>query len=104
VENKTKKRLVREILRLGKLGRSGAAPLQVNDGGRLDSLNVGTGPLEARGKQNPVLLGGFVAGANFLPAARAPVGLQDFLAEADGFWRDLDELVVGDEFDGLFET
>jgi len=49
-------------------------------------------------------LAGFLAGADFLPAAGAAVGLQDFLAEADGLWRDLHEFVVGDEFDGLLEA
>src|SRR5713226_7151526 len=47
---------------------------------------------------------GGLAGANFLPAARALVGLQNFLAESDGFRRDFHELVVGNEFDSLLET
>src|SRR6266481_3893196 len=48
-------------------------------------------------------LAGFLAGADFLPAAGAAVGLQDFFAEADGFGGDFDEFVIGDEFDGLLE-
>src|ERR1700685_4590889 len=51
-----------------------------------------------------VLLRRFQAGADFLPAARALVGLQNFLAQADGFRSDLDELIVGDEFDGLLQA
>src|SRR2546427_1187674 len=47
---------------------------------------------------------GGLAGADFLPAARALVGLQDFLAQANGFRRDFHELVVGNKFDGLLET
>ena len=52
-----------------------------------------------------VLLGlaGFLAGADFLPAAGAAVGLQNFFAEADGFWSDFHEFVVGDEFDRLLQ-
>src|ERR1700733_6008692 len=61
-------------------------------------------PILPQGSAVLALLRGFVAGANFLPAARPSVGLQDFLAEADGLWRDLDEFVVGDEFDGLLEA
>src|SRR5882762_1061608 len=49
-------------------------------------------------------LPGFLAGADFLPAAGATVGLQDFFAEADGFGRDFHEFVVGDEFDGLLQA
>src|SRR5882757_7792469 len=59
--------------------------------------NTGTGRL-------PVLLGGFLGGADFLPAAGAFAELQDLFAEADGFGRDFDEFVVGDEFHGLFEA
>src|SRR6266481_9718370 len=47
---------------------------------------------------------GGLAGADFLPAARTLVGLQNFLAEPDRLRRDFHELVVGDEFDGLLET
>src|SRR5260370_18873152 len=47
---------------------------------------------------------GGLAGADFLPAARPFVGLQDLLAEPDGFRRDFHELVVGNEFDSLLET
>ena len=39
-----------------------------------------------------------------MPAAGALVVLQNFFAEPDGFGSDLDELVVGDEFDGLLEA
>jgi hypothetical protein len=53
---------------------------------------------------NPVLLRGFRVGADLLPAARAFLGVENFFAQADGFRRDLDELVVGDEFDGLLEA
>ena len=35
--------------------------------------------------------------------AGAAVGLQDALAQAEGFGRDFDQLVVGDELDGLLE-
>src|SRR5579859_3390409 len=48
--------------------------------------------------------GGFLGGADFLPAAGAFAELQNLFAQADGFGRDFDELVVGDEFDGLFEA
>ncbi len=51
-----------------------------------------------------LLLAGFLAGADFLPAAGAAVGLQDFFAEADGFGGDFHEFVVGDEFDGLLQA
>ncbi len=51
-----------------------------------------------------LLAGGFLAGADFLPAAGAAVGLQDFFAEADGLGGDFDEFVVGDEFDGLLQA
>src|SRR5258708_6744943 len=47
---------------------------------------------------------GGLAGADFLPAARPFVGLQDLLAEPDGFRGDFHELVVGNEFDSLLET
>src|SRR5229473_2971246 len=47
---------------------------------------------------------GGLAGADFLPAARALVGLQNFLAQANRFRRDFHELVVGNKFNGLFET
>src|ERR1700682_1536524 len=50
------------------------------------------------------LLAGFLAGAGFLPAAGAAIGLQDFFAEADRFGGDFHEFVVGDEFDGLLEA
>ena len=33
----------------------------------------------------------------------AAVGLEDSLAHAQGFWGDLDQFVVGDEFDRLLE-
>src|SRR5512137_2718143 len=45
-----------------------------------------------------------LAGADFLPAARALVGLQNFLAQPDRFRRDFHEFVVGNEFDGLFQA
>src|SRR5260370_37568757 len=45
-----------------------------------------------------------LAGADFLPAAWALVGLQNFLAQANRFRRDFHELVVGNKFKGLFET
>jgi len=45
-----------------------------------------------------------LAGADFLPAAGAAVGLQDFFAEADGFGGDFHEFVVGYEFDGLLQA
>ena len=41
------------------------------------------------------LLTGFLAGADFLPAAGAAVGLQDFFTEADGFGGDFHESVRG---------
>jgi len=47
---------------------------------------------------------GFLAGANFLPAPRAFVGLQNFLAQADRFRRDFHVLVIGDELDSLLEA
>src|SRR5258708_21863525 len=47
---------------------------------------------------------GGLAGADFLPAARAPVGLQNLLAKSNRLGRDFHELVVGDEFDGLLEA
>ena len=46
----------------------------------------------------------FLAGADFLPAAGAAVGLQDLFSEADGFGGDFHEFVVGYEFDGLLEA
>jgi len=49
-------------------------------------------------------LAGFLAGADFLPAAGAAVCLQNFFAEADRFGSDFYELVVGYELDGLFEA
>jgi hypothetical protein len=55
----------------------------------------------------PTMVGlahGFLAGADFLPTARALVVLQDFLAQANRLGRDLDELVVRDEFDGLLQA
>src|SRR5882672_6743450 len=52
----------------------------------------------------PTLLGGFLGGSDFLPAAGALAELQNLFSEADGFGGDFDELVVGDEFDGLFEA
>jgi hypothetical protein len=42
--------------------------------------------------------------ADLLPALRALLGVENSLAHADGFRRDFDELVVGDELDGLFEA
>src|SRR5712691_12886108 len=50
------------------------------------------------------LAGGFLAGANFLPAARPLVGLQHFLAQADGFRRDFHVFIVGDEFNRLLQA
>src|SRR6266576_3435647 len=50
------------------------------------------------------LLCGFGVGADLLPAARALLWIENFFAETDGFRRDLDELVVRDEFDGLLEA
>lgn len=47
---------------------------------------------------------GFLAGPDFLPATGTAIGLQHLLAEADGFWRDLHELIVGDEFDRLLQA
>src|SRR2546427_9944390 len=47
---------------------------------------------------------GCLAGADFLPAPRPLVRGEDFLPQANRFRRDLDEFVVGDEFDGLFEA
>src|SRR5258708_27247944 len=54
-------------------------------------------------KTAPSACGG-LAGADFLPASRPFVGLQDLLAKPDGFRRDFHELVVGNEFDSLLET
>src|SRR2546427_11377028 len=51
-----------------------------------------------------VRLGGGLAGANFLPAAGALVGLENFLAQADGFRRDFHVLIVRDKLDGLLEA
>src|SRR5579859_6223571 len=48
--------------------------------------------------------GGFLGGADFLPAAGAFAELQNLFAEADGFGGDFDEFIVGDELDGLFEA
>jgi hypothetical protein len=56
-------------------------------------------------REQPILLSsGCLAGADFLPAAGATVGLQNLFSEADGFGGDFDEFVVGDEFDGLLEA
>ena len=55
-------------------------------------------------RRGDALIGGFLGGADFLPAAGALVVLQNFFAEADGFGSDFDELVVGDEFDGLLQA
>ena len=60
--------------------------------------------LDVNRENHADLLAGFLAGADFLPAAGAAVGLQDFFAEADGFGGDFHEFVVGDEFDGLLEA
>src|SRR6266478_1558859 len=49
-------------------------------------------------------LGGCLAGADFLPAARALVGLQNLLAQADRLGRNLHKLVIGNEFDGLLQA
>src|SRR5882672_12944950 len=49
-------------------------------------------------------LSGRLAGANFLPAARALVGLQNFLAQPDRFRRNLHEFIVRDEFDSLLQA
>src|SRR5229473_8182830 len=57
-----------------------------------------------RTEKTALLVGGSLAGADFLPAARAFVGLQYFFAQADGLRRDLHVLIVGDEFDSLLET
>ena len=38
---------------------------------------------------------GFHAGANFLPLFRASLRVEDFLAQADGFRRHFDVLVIG---------
>ena len=55
--------------------------------------------------QKIVLLAGrCLAGADFLPAAGALVGLQNLLAQPDGLRRDLHVLVVGNKFDGLLEA
>src|SRR5436190_9769649 len=50
------------------------------------------------------LASGFLAGANFLPATGALIGLQNLFAQADGLRRDFHELIVSDEFDSLFEA
>src|SRR5881296_4334089 len=47
---------------------------------------------------------GGLAGADFLPAARPLVGLQNFLAQTDGLRRDFHELVVGNKLDRLLEA
>src|SRR5260370_42345970 len=57
-----------------------------------------------RTERTVLLVGGCLAGADFLPATRSLVGLQNFLAQPDGLRCDFHELVVGDEFDGLLET
>lgn len=58
-------------------------------------------PVNYREMENMQLAGGFLAGSDLLPAARAFVVLQDPFTQANGFGGDLDQLVVGDEFDGL---
>jgi hypothetical protein len=49
------------------------------------------------------MLGSFGAGADFLPALGALFRVEDFLAQPDGLRCDLNELVIGNEFDGLFK-
>src|SRR5258706_3272087 len=51
-----------------------------------------------------LLLRGFGVGADLLPPAWTLFHVQNFFAQADGFWRYLDELIVGDEFDCLLEA
>src|SRR5882672_12431965 len=50
------------------------------------------------------LAGGFLAGANLLPAARALVVRQNLFAQADGFGRNFHVFIVSDEFDGLLQA
>src|ERR1700692_75917 len=50
------------------------------------------------------LLRSFGIGADLLPALGALLRVENFLAQADGFGRDFDKFVVGDELDGLFEA
>jgi len=57
-----------------------------------------------RTEKTAQLVGGGLAGADFLPASWALVGLQNLLAQANGFRRDFHVLVVGDELDGLLKT
>src|SRR2546423_9122070 len=49
-------------------------------------------------------LGTCLAGANFLPAARAFGVLQNLFAQADGFRGEFHVLMVGNKFDRLLET
>src|SRR5271163_3284340 len=44
------------------------------------------------------------AGADFLPALGALLGIENFLTDADQFQSDLDVFIVGDELDGFFQS
>src|SRR5271156_884159 len=43
------------------------------------------------------------AGLDFLPTLGAPLRIEDLFSEANGFRSDLDEFIVSDKFDGLFQ-
>src|SRR5689334_18882244 len=55
-------------------------------------------------ENSALLVGGSLAGANFLPAPRAFVGLQNFLTQPDRLRRNLHEFIVGNKFNRLLET
>src|SRR5260370_9270178 len=58
-----------------------------------------------RAKKSEAALGldGGLAGADFLPAARALVGLQHLLAQADGLRRDFHVLIIGEALGGFLQ-
>src|ERR1700751_2783848 len=58
----------------------------------------------ASGGAANALAGGFLAGADFLPAAGALVVLQNLLAQPNGLGRNFHIFIVRDEFDGLLQA